>query len=98
MANWKNININLGEVKENVSKLIIFESTEDLEKIINMTSSCGCSTPTLDGKRKIIVKFNTGTIPIHLHSIGFYVKNLKITVTYENQKSDILKFTVKIIK
>lgn len=98
MANWKNTNINLGEVKENISKTIVFESTEDLEKIINLTSSCGCSTPTLEEKRKISVKFNTGVIPVHLHSIGFYVRTLKITITYENQTSDILKFTAKIIK
>lgn len=95
---WKSKHINLGSIKEGFIKTIIFEAEEDLENITTMHSSCGCSTPTLDGKRKIVIKFSPGYVPVHLYNIGYYTKTPTVTINYQDGQSDVLSFTAKIIK
>jgi hypothetical protein len=63
-----------------------------------MHSSCGCSTPTLEGDRKIVIKFNPGYVPIHLYNIGYYTKTPTVTINYQDGQSDVLSFIAKIIK
>jgi hypothetical protein len=97
MSTWGNKSINLGTIKENVKKIIIFEALNELNNIHSMSSSCGCSTPKQDGN-KIVVSYTPGTIPFHLISQGFYNTTKTITITYKDGTTDILSFKAKITK
>lgn len=97
--NWKNKEINLGDIKEGIVKKIIFESEEDLTGLINtLKSPCGCANPSFESPNKIVIKYNPGYIPVHLFGVGHsYISN-SITVTYNNGDVDYLNFSGKIKK
>ena len=95
--NFKQNNINLGELKVGVTKDIIFYPKEKLKDIDNMTSSCGCSIPKIKNGN-IVVSFTPGSIPIHLQFSGQYKTNKSITLNYKDGSSEMLGFSATIKK
>ena len=47
---------------------ITFNYIGELDEIKSMSSSCGCSIPKQVGNN-IVVTFNPGPVPVHLHSV-----------------------------
>ena len=95
--NFKQNNINLGELKVGVTKSITFHPKEELKDIDNMTSSCGCSIPKIKNGN-IVVSFTPGSIPIHLQYLGQYKTNKTITINYKDGSSETLSFRATIKK
>lgn len=95
--NFKQNNINLGELKVGVTKSITFHPKEELKDIDNMTSSCGCSIPKIKNGN-IVVSFTPGSIPIHLQFSGQYKTNKSITLNYKDGSSEMLGFSATIKK
>ena len=95
--NFKQNNINLGELKVGVTKSITFNPKEELKDIDNMTSSCGCSIPRIENG-KIVVTYTPGSIPIHLQYLGQYKTNKTITINYKDGSSEMLGFSATIKK
>ncbi len=83
----------LGIIKPNSNHVIEFKANHDIPDIQNLHASCGCSQPSFDRTNLIIsVTFKAGPIPKHLKG-GQQSFKKTITVTYENNKKDILSFT-----
>ena len=77
--NWKQLELDLGEVKKKTQVSVIFEATDDIKPIAGIKASCGCTTPIYDLEKKILsVAFRAGAIPFHLRKQGFYLANKKI--------------------
>jgi len=71
---------------------ITFNYIGELDEIKSMSSSCGCSIPKQVGNN-IVVTFNPGPVPVHLHSVGQYVTTGRIFINYVNGVKDTLSFT-----
>ena len=95
--NFKQSNINLGDLRVGITKSITFHPKEELKDIDNMTSSCGCSIPKIENG-KIVVTYTPGSIPIHLQYLGQYKTNKTITINYKDGSSEMLSFTATIKK
>lgn len=90
--NWKTKHINLGVIKAHLKKEIIFVPEGNINDIVSMTSSCGCSVPKkIDGK--VVVVYTPTSVPFHLQSKGEYKTTKNITVNYKDGTKDILSFT-----
>ena len=97
-SNWIEVTRDLGEVKKKSVIPVIFTGTEDMKKVINVTASCGCTTPIYDSEKKILsVSFKTGAIPFHLRKQGFYLANKKLTVNYEDGTLEELFIKAKVV-
>lgn len=89
-------NINLGRVKQNKKINVIFD-IEDIDQIVNLESSCGCSTPKKDIKNgKIKVAYKPASVPLHLESQGYYLTSKNIKVTYSTGKEVKLTFSAEV--
>lgn len=95
--NWKSTTLNLGTIQAGKKQTVVFEADQDLKNVANMTSSCGCSSPKINGN-KVIVTYTPGQVPRHLQSVGFYLSTNKVTITYNDRSQDILRFKAKVIK
>lgn len=100
---WEIKNIDLGTIKQKAGQEIIFKvkEGEEIKRISNLDSSCGCSTPRWDEKNKQLkVSYIPGAVPIHLIKEGkkSYKSSKMIYVKYEDGTSDVLNFTAKVIK
>lgn len=97
--NWITKHIDLGDIKVGKKQTIIFSSTKELDNIINLESSCGCSTPSYSKENKqMVVIFTPGGIPKHLKSVGVYTTTKSITITYSDGSSEVLSFKARISK
>lgn len=66
--NWKEINKDIGVVKEGQTISITFESTKPLD-IIKTQVGCSSCTKVLSYKDNILtVNYNTGSFPVHLYN------------------------------
>jgi len=91
MNNWKTKHKNVGTINVGQRQIIKFHATKELAKIINLSSSCGCSKPNYDKKtRTLNVSYNPGSVPKHLKAQGWYNTTKKITITYNDGTQDIL--------
>ncbi len=97
--NWITKQINLGDIKVGKKQTIIFSSTKQLDNIISLDSSCGCSTPSYNKEQQqLIVIYTPGSIPKHLKSVGVYTTTKTITITYEGGGSEVLSFKARVSK
>lgn len=97
--NWIETIKDLGEVKKKSTVTVLFKGTDSLKKVINVTASCGCTTPVFDSvQRTISVSFKTGAIPFHLRKQGFYLANKKLTVHYEDGTFEELFIKAKVVE
>ena len=80
--NWDKETYDLKRIKEKTSHQIAFKYLGDKE-IDTATSSCGCSTPTIEGN-VVRVIYTSGEVPKHIIKEG---KN-----EYETTKSIKVKF------
>lgn len=102
MMEWESKNIDLGTVREKITKEIIFKiKGEVTKKISNLDSSCGCSLPKWDeekGELKVI--YTPGSVPKHLldKEQEFYKSSKSIYIKYEDDTNDVLTFTAKVTK
>lgn len=99
ISDWKESLIELGETKVGKQHNIHFEY-EGYQQIEGANSSCGCSTPEIDG-RVIRVTFKAPDIPKHLQAAGkkSYTTTKSILVSLAGQeKPDHLKFKATIHK
>ena len=95
--NWKNYNINIGQVKEDSSVTFEFESnkTLDIKKI-----EPGCAGCTVIGgykDNKLKVTFKSGKIPYHITTKSQSVIKT-IFVYYNSGETEILRYNAIIIR
>lgn len=95
--NFKQNNINLGDLRVGITKSITFYPKEELKDINTMSSSCGCSIPRIENGN-IVVTYTPGSIPIHLQYLGQYKTSKTITIKYKDGSSETLSFTATIKK
>lgn len=94
--NWTNKNIDLGEIKQNVEKIITFYSEKELD-INEIIVSCGCIKEKYDKKKKTLtIKYTPVKIPIHKNNDNHYFTNKTITVIYKDGSRETLNFKAKI--
>lgn len=87
---WKSKSINIGEISENRTVTITFVYNGILN-ISKLKASCGCSKPRQVGNT-IVVKYDTGSVPVHLRDIGQMNTKKYITVEHQSGKIDTLDF------
>jgi len=84
---WEKFHVNLGRVKENITKDVHFhyDGVVPLSfEITKLESSCGCTTPLFNRENGALnATFNTGTIPKHLEYKKEYTTTKKI-IAYTN--------------
>lgn len=98
MSNWRSKHIELGEIPIK-KQTIIFQAIGTLPRIIDLSSSCGCSKPKFKReKNQIVVTYTPTSIPRHLISQGWYETTKRITVRYADGTQDVLLFSAKVIK
>lgn len=86
------------EVKEGKSMKVRFD-VKDIEEIVTLESTCGCSTPRKDYKNsQIVVIFRAGKIPIHLKGEGMYSSSSQVIVTRKSGEKEIFRIKAKITK
>ncbi len=95
--NWEKTKIILEPLVVGKKTEVIFIPLEELPPISSMKSSCGCSMPRIIDN-KVVVNYTPGSVPIHLQKTGFYRSSQKITITYKDNKQDILRFTAIVSK
>lgn len=99
MSNWKTNKKNVGTVTVGQRQIIKFYANKELPKIVNLSSSCGCSKPNYDKKTKVLnVSYNPGSIPKHLKSQGWYNTTKTITITFVDGTKDVLSFSARVNK
>jgi hypothetical protein len=94
---WKKTKIELGRIMQGKLKTIIFIPVGIIPLIKKITSSCGCSTPSLKNNM-IIVNYVPEYVPSHLLHIGFYTTRKTITIIYQDDSIDTLSFIATVIK
>lgn len=84
---WKTLHVNLGRLKEDITKDVRFYYEGEIPKSFEITkleSSCGCTTPTFNKENGTLnATFKTGKIPKHLEYKKEYTTTKKI-VAYTN--------------
>ena len=91
MNNWKNYTVNIGNVKQNTSVDVKFESNGHLD-IQHISPKCGSCTKFLDYKDNILTfKYIASSFPIHLNTKETII-NKGATIYYEDGSSEELKF------
>ena len=91
MNNWKNYTVNIGNVKQNTSIDVKFESTRYLD-IQHISPKCGSCTKFIDYKDNILTfKYTAPSFPIHLNTKETII-NKGATIYYEDGTSEELKF------
>jgi len=97
---WEKNHIDLGTIKERTSVTINYIYKGD-KKITEVIPSCpGCTTANYKvATNKVEVIYNPGKLPKHLAGTFYHVTIKKtITIKYEDDTSDTLSFSGKIIK
>lgn len=90
---WKEYKIDVGEVKVNTKKAVVFTYTGDKE-ISQIIKRCGCTSATYNKKSKTLeVIFSTGHIPMHLKHLGSMKTTKSVVVRYADGTQDSLFFT-----
>ena len=91
MNNWKNYTVNIGNVKQNTSVDVKFESTRYLD-IQHISPKCGSCTKFIDYKDNILTfKYTASSFPIHLNTRETVI-NKGATIYYTDGSSEELKF------
>ncbi len=99
MAKWKTKSKNLGNLTVGRKQIIKFYAEEELQEIISLSSSCGCSKPNYDKKTRILnVAYKPKSIPQQRKHLGFYKTTKSITIKYKDGSTDILSFSAIINK
>lgn len=92
-TNWLTTSVNLGVVETMDTVVTTFQATETIKRIRKMEVSCSCIRVKYnDGK--LLVHFNTGTIPKHLknqYSVTKYV-----TIVYSDNSKEVLSISATI--
>lgn len=85
----------IGQVKAGTTTSTFFEKLPDMPKVISVTTSCGC---TVDKWSDLFleVKFTAKAVPLHLKKIGYYEVTQTVTISYDTEEKDILRFTAKV--
>ena len=97
---WIEKNINLGSIKEKSTVEMRFEYIGS-EPIKEVKPSCpGCTTAHYNPDMKeLIVEYRPGKLPKHLNGTFYHVTVQKtITIIYEDDSTEVLSFSGKIIK
>ena len=96
MQHWKSKIKNLGTITVGKTQRVVYQSLTSLE-VKNISSSCGCTSPTYDaGKKELVVKYTPNPIPVHLRTLGFYNSVKTITVYYKDGTRDVLTLKAKV--
>lgn len=97
MGQFKESFKELGEVKANSKKTIIYEGIGELSKIRRITTSCECAKPMQIGNN-IKVVFKAGVFPRHLVGRNSYETMKQFVVYYVDGTKEVLSFKAKITK
>lgn len=95
---WDKIKHELGRIKEQTTHQIVFVYLGDPEDLITATSSCGCSTPSIENN-VIRVLYTSAAIPKHIIKEGRtdYTTTKSIAVKIKGEEEPArLKFTATI--
>lgn len=93
MSNWKETIVNIGTVKPNSRKLIVFESLKKLD-ITSIQPCCSSCTKVVSYKENLLtVSYKANEIPFHLRGItNNLVIDKCINIYYSNGEHELLKF------
>jgi hypothetical protein len=99
--NWQRNTIALGDVRENAIREFKYISTEPLP-IKDIKPGCGNCTFVKgynSQSGELLVTYKSTSIPIHLRTNpGFHEVRKVITIVYQDDTSERLFFTAKVIK
>lgn len=76
-----------------------FLKIDKSREIVSLTPSCGCFNPVYTKDTDTIhVSYKAKGIPEHLKSQGYFYDTKKITVQFNTGPSEVLSFSVKVVK
>ena len=82
------------EVRQGSKTTIVF-NVDNVEDIISLTSSCGCTSPDIvDGKVK--VEYKAAKVPTHLKHQGYSLVSQYIYIKYRTLSAETLTINIKI--
>lgn len=88
---------NIGKIQEHTKVKVTFNLGFELtSEIYSMEPSCGCSTPKIQND-KVVVKFNSQSVPVHLRHQGYYTKTANVKIRYNNGKTQMIYITAKVV-
>jgi hypothetical protein len=89
MSHWINPEIDLGIIKANSPKKIMFQASETIPKIKSIVPYCGCTTVNYNFKnRQLFITYSNSSIPPQVVGSQEVIK--KISVIYEDDTEDLL--------
>lgn len=96
---FDNSHKDLGTFKEGQTIDFRFTKIDKTREIVSLTPSCGCFNPIyIKNDDTINVSYKTKGIPEHLKKQGYFFDTKKITVNFNTGLSEILSFSVKVVK
>lgn len=89
----------LGVSKEGAIFEFKFLKIDKSREVISIIPSCGCFNPIyVKDTETINVSYRVKGIPEHLKSQGYFFDTKKITVQFNTGPSEVLSFSVKVVK
>lgn len=95
--NWKELNIELGVLKEKQKIIFSFVAVKELE-ILKIKPGCASCTKVKKMQGRVLpIIFTAEKIPVHLKQQGYQKIKKQVIVTYKDGSKEVLSFTATVI-